>query len=304
MTSRILNATFIGLFAIVRGPHFAALVIARPVRGVTDDGRGRFSQGHLTSRVLFPLHVGITRSEDQMAKKAELEPGKGQAAPTRSAVDAFTSEVAKLPPRPSAGGRGRLLFAMDATASREPTWDLASAQQGEMFLAAGEGAGLEVRLAFYRGFDEFKVSRWTAEGRELARLMSAVRCLAGRTQIARVLRYAAEQRRESRVDAVVFVGDCCEEDADEVGHEAGQLGLLGLPVFVFQEGHDRAASRLFPQIAKLTRGAYCTFDRSSPEQLRRLLGAVAAYAAGGRPALLKYGREQGGAAALLTSQMK
>jgi hypothetical protein len=89
-----------------------------------------------------------------------------------------------------------------------------------------------------------------------------------------------------------------------VGHEAGQLGLLGLPVFVFQEGEDRAASRLFPQIAKLTRGAYCKFDRNSPDQLKRLLGAVAAYAAGGREALLKYGKDNGGPAALLTRQMK
>jgi hypothetical protein len=216
-------------------------------------------------------------------------------------ADAFVQEVSRLPTRPS-GTRGRLLFAMDATASREPTWDHACSIQGEMFIAAP--GGLDVRLAFYRGFDEFKVSRWTSDGRELARLMSAVRCLAGRTQIGRVLRYAGEQRRESRVDALVFVGDCCEEDVDQIGHEAGQLGLLGLPVFVFQEGDDRTASRLFPQIAKLTRGAYSKFDRNSPDQLRKLLGAVAAYAAGGRDALLKYGREQGGAAALLTHQVK
>ncbi|WP_421999555.1 VWA domain-containing protein [Reyranella sp.] len=237
-----------------------------------------------------------------MARKPDL-PSTGDAG-APSAVDAFTREVARLPPKSGDASRGRLLFAMDATASREPTWDLASSQQGEMFLAAGEIGGLEVRLAFYRGFDEFKVSRWTSDGRELARLMGAVRCLAGRTQIARLLRYAAEQRRESRVDAVVFVGDCCEEDVDEIGHEAGKLGLIGLPVFVFQEGNDRVASRLFPQIAKLTGGAHCVFDRSSPEQLKRLLGAVAAYAAGGRSALLKYGQQQGGAAALLTRQMK
>ena len=220
-----------------------------------------------------------------------------------SATDSFLREIARLPAR-RAGTRGRLLFAMDATASREPTWDHACAIQGEMFVAADTLGGLDVRLAFYRGFDEFKVSRWTSDGRELARLMSSVRCLAGRTQIARVLRYAGEQRRESRIDAVVFVGDCCEEDVDQVGHEAGQLGLLGLPVFVFQEGNDRIASRLFPQIAKLTRGAYCKFDRNSPDQLKRLLGAVAAYAAGGRDALLKYGRDKGGAATLLTHQLK
>ena len=218
-------------------------------------------------------------------------------------ADAFVQEVSRLPARPS-GTRGRLLFAMDATASREPTWDHACSIQGEMFIAAGALGGLDVRLAFYRGLDEFKVSRWTSEGRELARLMGGVRCLAGRTQIGRLLRYAGEQRRESRIDALIFIGDCCEEDVDQVGHEAGQLGLLGLPVFVFQEGDDRVASRLFPQIAKLTRGAYCKFDRNSPDQLKKLLGAVAAYAAGGRAALLKYGREQGGAAALLTHQVK
>jgi len=233
-------------------------------------------------------------------------PGKTDLTTSQSStpeVDRFLREVGQLAPRP-AGTRGRLLFTMDATASREPTWDLASSLQGEMFVAAAESGGLDIRLAFYRGFDELKASRWTADARELARLMGAVRCLAGRTQIGRLLRFAADERRDSRIDAMVLVGDCCEEDVDAVGHEAGKLGLLGLPVFVFQEGEDRVASRLFPQIAKLTRGAYCKFDRSSPDQLRKLLGAVAAYAAGGRDALLKYGRDQGGAAALLTHQIK
>jgi len=226
------------------------------------------------------------------------------AAPRASAVDAFVRDVGRLPAARVDAGRGRLLFAMDATASREPTWDHACAIQGEMFVSAEGLGGLDVRLGFYRGFDEFKVSRWTSDGGELARLMSSVRCLAGRTQIGRVLRYAAEQRRESRIDALVFVGDCCEEDIDQVGHDAGQLGLLGVPAFVFQEGDDRVASRLFSHIAKLTRGAYCKFDRSSPDQLKRLLGAVAAYAAGGREALLKYSKDKGGATALLINQMK
>lgn len=220
------------------------------------------------------------------------------------AVGKFVDEVRRMSLHSASSNNSRLLVAIDATASREATWDLATTVQGEMFISASSSGGLNVRLAFYRGFDEFKVSKWTSDGSELARLMSAVRCLAGRTQIARVLRYAGEQRRESRLDAVVFVGDCCEENVDAVGHEAGQLGLLGLPVFIFQEGDDRTASRLFPQIAQLTRGAYCRFDRTSPEQLKRLLGAVAAYAAGGRAALLRYGEDQGGAATLLTNQIK
>jgi hypothetical protein len=69
-------------------------------------------------------------------------------------ADAFVQQVSHLPARPS-GSRGRLLFAMDATASREPTWDHACAIQGEMFVAAEGLGGLDVRLAFYRGFDEF-----------------------------------------------------------------------------------------------------------------------------------------------------
>ena len=125
------------------------------------------------------------------------------AAPPSGAVDAFVRTVRDLPAR-APGTRGRLLFAMDATASREPTWDLATSLQGEMFLAAAEVGGLDIRLAFYRGFDELKASRWTSDARELARLMGAVRCLAGRTQIQRLLRYAADQRRETRV---VFSGD-------------------------------------------------------------------------------------------------
>src|SRR5580698_4616297 len=198
----------------------------------------------------------------------KVEPGALDTRQGTSAVDAFVQKVGRLPANRAAGSRGRLLFAMDATASREPTWDHACSIQGEMFVAADALGGLDVRLAFYRGFEEFKVSRWTSDGRELARLMSAVRCLAGRTQIGRLLRYAGEQRRESRLDAVIFVGDCCEEDVDAIGHEAGQLGLLGLPVFVFQEGEDRTASRIFPQIARLTRGAHCKFDRNSPDELR------------------------------------
>src|SRR5204863_9616803 len=118
----------------------------------------------------------------------------GMSRAVTTSADAFVQEVSRLPARPS-GTRGRLLFAMDATASREPTWDHACSIQGEMFVAAGALGGLDVRLAFYRGFDEFKVSRWTSEGRELARLMGAVRCLAGRTQIGRLVRYGGEQRR-------------------------------------------------------------------------------------------------------------
>ncbi|MDA0998358.1 MAG: VWA domain-containing protein, partial [Proteobacteria bacterium] len=108
-------------------------------------------------------------------------------------VDAFLARVARAPARPSGGKRGRLLFGMDATASRQPSWDTAARIQGEMFTATQALGGLDIQLAFYRGFGEFKVSQWTDNGTELSRLMTSVFCLAGETQIRKLLVHAANE---------------------------------------------------------------------------------------------------------------
>ena len=102
----------------------------------------------------------------------------------------------------------------------------------------------------------------------------------------------------------MFVGDCFEENLDEVGQIAGQLGLLGVRAFLFQEGHNPEAERAFRHIAKLTNGAHCRFDSSSPQQLRDLLGAVAAYAAGGRRALADLSQRSGPEVRLLVRQVR
>lgn len=219
-----------------------------------------------------------------------------------AAVDAFLDRARTVPAVAGTASRhGRLLFCMDATASREPTWDRATRIQGEMFVAAESLGGLDVRLAFYRGFDDFKASKWTSDGVELARLMSRVECLAGNTQIGRMFAFAAEEARRSKLHALVFVGDCFEEDLDAVAALAGQLGLLGVPAFMFQEGNNAVAARAFAQFAKLTHGRHCRFDASSPDELRRLLGAVAAYAAGGARAMADYVKLHGVSALRLPS---
>ena len=97
--------------------------------------------------------------------------------PTRSKdanVDAFLERVAATPaPRPD-GGRGRLMFAMDATASRAPTWDTACQIQGQMFEETAALGGLEVQLVFYRGFGECRNSHWVTDSKSLVRRMSRV----------------------------------------------------------------------------------------------------------------------------------
>jgi hypothetical protein len=223
---------------------------------------------------------------------------------TSAEVADFLSKVAATP-SVKTGARGRLIFAMDATASREPTWDRACHLQGEMFMETAALGGLDVQLVFYRGFGECKASPWVSSSADLVRRMTAVTCLAGHTQIRKVLRHAIKETEKRRVNALVFVGDCFEEDPDQVGHLAGQLGMLGVRAFVFHEGRDTRAERVFRQIAELTGGAYCHFDSSSASQLRALLAAVAVYAAGGRPALESWGRKQGSEQVrLLTSQVR
>jgi hypothetical protein len=185
----------------------------------------------------------------------------------------------------------RLLFAVDATASRQPTWDQASRLQLEMFRATEGIAQLSVQLCYYRGFHEFYASRWLNDGAALSTLMSSVSCEGGHTQIVRLLKHALEEHRKRPVRAVVFIGDAIEENADTLSDLAGQCGLRKLPLFLFQEGHDRQVQKILTSMSKLSGGAWARFDAHSAQILASLLGAVASYAAGGTAALENSGTE-------------
>lgn len=225
--------------------------------------------------------------------------------PGRSAeVDAFLQKVAATPAVKAAGSKGRLIFALDATASREPTWDQACHIQAEMFTEASALGGLEIQMVYFRGFGEFHAAPWYSTSGDLVGAMTRVTCLGGHTQIGKVLRHAIAETRRKRVNALVYVGDCMEEQVDELCQMAGQLGMLGVPAFVFQEGREPVAMRAFQQIAKLTDGAYCSFDASSAQTLRDLLRAVAAFAAGGRKALQDFSRKAGGDVKLIAQQIR
>ncbi len=177
------------------------------------------------------------------------------------------------------------MFAMDATASRQPTWDHACQLQSDMFAHTRGLGGLSMQLCFYRGYYEFRVSPWYDDPDELLRAGQTVRCRGGHTQIGRVLRHALEEHQRQPLQAVIFIGDCIEESLDDLCHQAGKLGLLDLPLFLFQEGNDATASQGFADMARLSGGAHCAFDDHSASQLSELLNAVAVYASGGREAL-------------------
>ena len=223
---------------------------------------------------------------------------------SQNEVDAFVRNLAAAPAPSQGASRGRLIFAMDATASREPTWDRACHLQAEMFQETSALGGLDVQLVYFRGFRECRASKWVSSSQDLVDKMVKVRCAGGLTQLNRVLKHAHKEAENQRVNALVYVGDAFEENVDRVSDTAGRLGLLGLRCFMFHEGRDPAAARAFRQVAALTGGAYCAFDAGSAQQLRDLLSAVAVYAAGGRPALEDFGKRRGGAVPRLTHQVK
>jgi hypothetical protein len=223
--------------------------------------------------------------------------------PASKGVTAFLEQAAKVPARAADGKNGRLIFAMDATASRGPTWQEAMSIQTDMFQEAATVGGLDVQLVYYRGLGDFGASPWTANADRMISLMRSVSVVGGHTQIERVLRHAVDAAKQGKINAMVFIGDAVEESPDLIAAAAGQLALRGVPVFVFHEGGGEPAGTVFRQIAHITHGAYSIFDARSPQQLRDLLKAVAIFAAGGRKALEDFGKKAGGVALRLTHQM-
>lgn len=221
-----------------------------------------------------------TRSEIAQPRSGEDSLPQGSSA---AEIAEFIRKAKGL--APSVAGSGRLIFALDATMSRQPTWDMACKLQAGMFDAVHAQTGFSVQLVYFRGLGECRASRWTGSAGELARLMERIDCRGGQTQIVRVLRHALDETARSPVSALVFVGDAMEENIDRLCVLAGELRLKKVPCFMFHEGGDTISARAFAEIARISGGAFAQFDRSSATELAELLRAVATYASGGRKAL-------------------
>jgi hypothetical protein len=204
----------------------------------------------------------------------------------RGGVDRFL-EQQKSAPTPQ---RGRLIFALDATASREHCWDTAQQLQAEMFREVAAIGRLDVQLVYFRGpsgqpGSECRASPWVEDPSRLAKLMSSIDCRAGYTQIARVLTHACYEAGRQKINALVYVGDACEDERDELVQAAHNLAALQVPVFIFQEGREPLVQRRFQEIASITNGACFSFDVGAVQPLAQLLRAIATFAVGGLTAL-------------------
>jgi hypothetical protein len=243
-----------------------------------------------------------TKNSDTKAPVAATD--RSTSVTSRDDVESFLADVRSRPLPKASGPRGRLLFAMDATMSRQPTWDRALHLQAEMFRETARIGGLDVQLVYFRGFGECQASKWVNDPTALAALMTKVGCRGGYTQIRKILTHIKKEAAKGRINAAVYVGDAFEEHIDQICQQAGEVALIGVPMFMFLEGRDPIAEQAFREIARLTHGAFCRFDEGSAHQLRELLSAVAVYAAGGRLALQDFAKDRGGNAVLLLQQLK
>ncbi len=225
------------------------------------------------------------------------------AASGRAEIDQFLARVKALGPAAGPGVRGRLIFALDATMSRQPTWDSACRLQADMFREAAAAGGLDVQLVYYRGLTECRASPWVAEPARLGALMGRIDCRGGHTQIAKVLAHARRENDTRKVAVLVFIGDAMEESLDDLCVAAGELGLRNVKAFMFQEGYDPVCEQAFREIARLTGGAFCRFAPGAAHELAELLRAAAAYAAGGINALAALKARQSAGAVMLLEQL-
>ena len=188
--------------------------------------------------------------------------------------------------------RGRLLFGLDATASRSATWELARELQAKMFREAAPIGKLDVQLVFYGG-GSCRKTEWVSSGEELARLMGKIACDAGMTQIGRVLDHVLCEHEQAPVQAVTFIGDAMEEEIYMLAPKAAKLGAAGVPIFIFQEGRNPDVRKAFRLLALKSGGAYFEFNPDKPravEQLSEQLNAVARLAVGDTKALQNIAR--------------
>ncbi|PCH59887.1 MAG: hypothetical protein COC19_06590 [SAR86 cluster bacterium] len=238
-----------------------------------------------------------------MSKSANKQANKNNKTLSSSGdVKNFLAKVNSLPTATQANAR--LVFSLDATASRQASWDQACHLQTQMFLSTQALGSLQIQLCYFRGFKQFFYSDWQTDSAGLLRLMSGIRCEAGATQLQKLLRHVVSENTIKPVKSVVFIGDAMEESRDILCQLAGELGLLNIPLFIFQEGDDASARQCFQEMARLSNGAYSHFDSSSIEQLKELLKAVAVYCAGGLKALRDFSQHSNQQVKRLEQQLK
>jgi hypothetical protein len=228
----------------------------------------------------------MSDKKQPVAAKANPAPVKPQS--NAGEVDAFIRQARAL--AASATGSGRLILSLDATMSRQPTWIWLAHCRARCSTPSARLGPSSVQLVYFRGLGECRSSGFVTDTNALKQLMTRIECRSGTRRS--VLAHALKTDAAAKVNALVYIGDAMEENIDDLAERAGSLGLHGVSVFVFQEGHDPGAEKAFKEVARLSKGAWFRFDRRAAATLAKLLSAVAVFATGGLKALEARGRPE------------
>ena len=217
----------------------------------------------------------------------------------KSMVPALRSALthAEPPTETDTPHRPRLVFAVDATASREPAW--AAARQVTDALVKALPGELDVALAVHGGSRVHTFTAFTNNAATLRDRAAGVSCQAGMTRLLPIL---SASLKHPGVRVVVYIGDVFEENVVLGRRLADAMGVAGTKLIVLHDTADLSARRdaeVFWDLAKRTGGCVLPFDASAPGRLRDLLSAVAVYAVGGEKLLRQRRHELPGALALL-----
>jgi hypothetical protein len=229
--------------------------------------------------------------DNAMSKAIEQGKAAGSLGAARRSMTEALARLRQLDVRPSrarAAEPGRMVVLLDLTASRGLSLAHARRATTGIFEAIKGVGSVLVKLIYYRGQRECKVSDWVGDPEILNQAMLRLSCRAGATQIARALRLLTEADTP-QLSAVVFIGDHCEDDPDALLALAKALGQKGTQIFVFHECDDDSrsvdAQPVFQCMAEASGGIYCEFKPDSGAVLRDLLSSLAAFAAGGSEAV-------------------
>ena len=175
-------------------------------------------------------------------------------------------------------GRPRMVFGIDATASREHAWDTARTVTDSLFSAAP--GGIEVALAAHGGNRLSLFTGFHTDVAPLRRAAAAITCEKGMT---RLLDMAEATLQHPGVRALVYVGDCFEEDPLRAMVLADRMRLRGIRLVVLHDlsSAAREDAHFFAVMAARTGGLVLPFDAASLDALRDVLASLAAYVAGG-----------------------
>ena len=173
-------------------------------------------------------------------------------------------------------------FLIDATASREHTWEQAQTIQAKMFKAVSGLKAVSLRLVYF-GDNRLTALGWENNPNSVARHMAAVRCHAGLTQIIEGLQSFINEGPEEKAAAIILIGDCFEENSGQAERAAILLKEKGIKLFSFIEGDDPTAQFVFRRLSEITGGKFARFGSDLP--LSDLCEGVALLASGGEKAL-------------------